>query len=183
MTSGTIVEAISLILAPVVMITSCAILQNGLISHYSAISNHLRSVNQEILSFAELDLSNNPSKVAHLHDLEHLLLPDLFHRNHIVHDVLGWVYAAILVLLVDMFVIAIAIATGINWLAQAVLIIFLVGVGICFGASCLFTVNFAHPIDLSSLKCIIPVNGVNRDEADKPDYLTFNLVRSRLGIH
>jgi hypothetical protein len=132
MTSGTIVEAISLILAPVVMITSCAILQNGLISHYSAISNHLRSVNQEILSFSEIDLSNNPSKATHLHDLEHLLLPDLFHRNHIVHNVLGWVYVAILVLIVDMFTIAIAISTGIHWLAQAVLIIFLVGVGILF---------------------------------------------------
>jgi len=59
-------------------------------------------------------------------------LPDLFHRNHIVHTVLGWVYTAVLVLIVDMFAIAIAIATGINWLSQVVLIIFLLGVGILF---------------------------------------------------
>lgn len=132
MTSETIVKAISLILAPVVMITACAILQNGLIAHYSVISNHLRLVNQEILSLSEIDLSNSPSKAAHLHDLKHLLLPDLFHRNHIVHSVLGWTYTAVLVLIVDMFVIAIAIATGINWLSQVVLIIFLIGVGILF---------------------------------------------------
>ena len=88
MSSETVVRAISLILAPVVMITACAILQNGLIAHYSAISNHLRSVNQEVLSLSESDLSSNRSKAAHLHDLEHLLLPDLLHRNHIVHNVL-----------------------------------------------------------------------------------------------
>jgi len=132
MTSETIVKAISLILAPVVMITACAILQNGLISHYSIISNHLRSVNQEILNLSEIDLSNSPSKAAHLHDLEHLLLPDLFHRHHIVHTVLGWVYTAILVLIIDMFAIAISIATGISWLSQVVLIVFLLGVGILF---------------------------------------------------
>ncbi|MBM0745332.1 DUF2721 domain-containing protein (plasmid) [Phormidium sp. CLA17] len=132
MTSETIVKAISLILAPVVMITACAILQNGLIAHYSGISNHLRSVNQEILSLSEIDLSSSPSRAAHLHDLEHLLLPDLFHRNHIVHTVLEWVYTAVLVLIVDMFAIAIAIATGISWLSQVVLIIFLLGVGMLF---------------------------------------------------
>jgi hypothetical protein len=132
MTSETIVKAISLILAPVVMITACAILQNGLIAHYSVISNHLRLVNQEILSLSEMDLSSSPSKAAHLHDLEHLILPDLFHRNHIVHDVLGRVYTAVRVLIIDMFAIAIAIATGINWLSQVVLIIFLLGVGILF---------------------------------------------------
>ncbi|MBC7969112.1 MAG: DUF2721 domain-containing protein [Verrucomicrobia bacterium] len=130
MTSDTIVKAISLILAPVVMITACAIIQNGLITHYAAISNHLRSVNQEILSLAEIDLSDTPSRAVYLHDLEHLLLPDLLRRNHIVHHVLGGIYTAILVLIVDMFVIAIAIAIGINWLAQVVLMVFLLGVGI-----------------------------------------------------
>jgi hypothetical protein len=130
MTSDTIVKTISLILAPVVMITACAIIQNGLIAHYTAISNHLRSVNQELLSLSELDLSTNPSRAIHRHDLEHLLLPDLLRRSHLVHHVLGGVYAAILVLIVDMFVIAIAIAIGINWLAQVVLTVFLLGVGI-----------------------------------------------------
>ena len=89
MTSDTIVKAISLILAPVVMITACAIIQNGLIAHYTAISNHLRSVNQELLSLSELDLSTSDSKAIHRHDLEHLLLPDLLRRSHLVHHVLG----------------------------------------------------------------------------------------------
>lgn len=132
MTSETVVKAISLILAPVVMITACAIVQNGLIVHYNAISNHLRSITEEILSLQETDLSKNPRKAERLYNLEHLLLPDLFHRNHVVRDVLGLVYSAILVLIFDMLMIAIALSTAIDWLAQLVLVVFLLGVGILF---------------------------------------------------
>lgn len=132
MTNETVVKAISLILAPVVMITACAIMQNGLIVYYNLISNHLRSVNEKILSLQETDLSKNPSQAKRLHDFKHLLLPDLFHRNHVVHNVLGLVYVAILVMLLDMLVIAIAISTSVGWLTQLVLVVFLLGVGILF---------------------------------------------------
>lgn len=132
MASEAVVKTISLIIAPVVMITACAVMQNGLIAHYNSITNHLRSLNQEILNLSETDLSKNTAKAQRLHDLEHLLLPDLFHRNHIVHDVLGMVYTAILILILDMLVIAITISTGIGWLSQLVLVVFLLGVGILF---------------------------------------------------
>jgi hypothetical protein len=130
--SETVVKTIDLIIAPVVMITACGIMQNGLLVHYNSITTHLRSVNQEILTLLELDVSKSPRQAERLHHLEHLLLPNLFYRNHVVHNVLGLVYLAILTLILDMLVIAIAISTNINWLSQLVLLVFLLGVGILF---------------------------------------------------
>lgn len=132
MTSEAVLKTINLIIAPVVMITSCGIIQNGLNVHYNTITSRLRSVNEEILSLSEPDLHRSTRKAERLHDLEHLFLPDLFRRNHILHDALGLVYTAILMLILDMLVIAIAISTGIAWLSQLVLVVFLLGVGTLF---------------------------------------------------
>jgi len=132
MSSDTVVKTIQLIIVPVVMITACAIMQNGLIVHYNSLGNHLVSINQEILNLIATDLSHNPVKEERLHDLEHLILPNLFHRHHIIHDVLGLVYLAIVIQIFDMFIIAIAILSNISWLSQFVIFIFLIGVGFLF---------------------------------------------------
>jgi len=131
MSSDTL-KTIQLIIVPVVMITACAIMQNGLIVHYNSLANHLASVNHEILNLQATDLSHSRAKEERLYDLTHLILPNLFHRHHIVHDVLGLVYLAIVILILDMFIIAIAILSNISWLSQFVVFIFLIGVGFLF---------------------------------------------------
>jgi hypothetical protein len=112
------------------------------------LGERLRRVNQEIFSLKAVNLGQNLTKAEllldsdiqildradRLHHLEHHLLPDLFHRHHLLHDVLGLVYLAILTLIFDMLAIAISVITGIEWLAQIVLIIFLIGIGILFVA-------------------------------------------------
>jgi len=146
MPNETIVKTIGLIIAPVVMITACSIIQNGLIAHYNSLEERLRQVNREIISLLETDLNQNSFKTElpedsdpqstlkadRLHHLEHHLLPHLFHRHHILHNVLGLVYLAILTLILDMLAIAIAVITNIGWLSQLVLVVFLLGVGILF---------------------------------------------------
>ncbi len=148
MQSESIVKTIGLIIAPVVMITACSIMQNGLIVYYNSLGERLRRVDGEILSLIEANLGRSLTKSElpldsetqasyqddRLHHLEHHLLPDLFHRHHLLHDVLGLVYLAILTLILDMLTIAISVITGIDWLAQIVLGIFLIGVGILFVA-------------------------------------------------
>ena len=49
MTIDTIVRTISLILAPVVMISSCAIFLNGLITRYESTSVRMRAMHRERL--------------------------------------------------------------------------------------------------------------------------------------
>jgi Protein of unknown function (DUF2721) len=148
MPSESIVKTIGLIIAPVVMITACSIMQNGLIVYYNSLGERLRRVNQEILNLIEADLAQSLTKaelpldsgtqIRHqddrLHHWEHHLLPDLFRRHHLLRDVLGLVYLAILTLIFDMLAIAISVITGIEWLSQIVLGLFLIGVGILFVA-------------------------------------------------
>ncbi|GBO55684.1 hypothetical protein APA_3835 [Pseudanabaena sp. lw0831] len=146
MPSEAVVKTIGLIIAPVVMITACSIMQNGLIAHYNSLEERIRQVNHKIISLLETDLSQNSIKTElpenldsqlalkadRLHHLEHHLLPHLFHRHHILHDVLGLVYLAILTQILDMLVIAIAVTTDVGWLSQLVLGVFLIGIGILF---------------------------------------------------
>jgi len=124
-----IVKTINLIIAPVVMITACGIMLNGLMVRYSWLSDRARSMHQERLNLLELDLNQHKSKGERLHHLDHLL-PDLLHHHHQVHDVLVLIYLSISVFMLDMLVIALATANDMAWLNQLVVLVFLVGVGI-----------------------------------------------------
>ena len=53
MTIEMIIRTISLILAPVVMITSCALFLNGLLARYEFISNRMRTMHRERLELLE----------------------------------------------------------------------------------------------------------------------------------
>ena len=125
----TLVKTINLIIAPVVMITTCGIILNGIIARYTWLSDRIHSVHEEQLGLLELDLAQHRAKAEKLHHLEHLL-PDLLKHHHQVHDVLVLVYLAILVFMLDMLVIAFAIANDSRWLQQLVVLVFLLGIGI-----------------------------------------------------
>lgn len=116
-----------MIVAPAVMITACAILLGGLLGHYAAVNERLRSMARERLDL----LRDGRIRSGHF---EHermaeidAQLPMLLGRHKLIHDSILTVYCAILVLIISMLVIALAAATAIAWLATAALIVFLVG--------------------------------------------------------
>lgn len=124
-----LVKTINLIIAPVVMITACGIMLNGLMVRYSWLSDRSRSVYQERLGLLELDLIESQAKGDRLHHLNHLL-PDVLKHHHQVHDVLVLIYLAIVFFVLDMLFIAVAIANNSAWLNQLVIITFLAGISI-----------------------------------------------------
>jgi hypothetical protein len=126
-----VAKTINLIIAPVVMITACAIVVNGLITRYGSLGDRLRTVNQELSDLQESDLAHNRHKAQRAQELESLLR-DLLKHHHFVHDAIVLTYTAILVFMVDMLVIAVAVATQVSWLAQMALIVFLGGVAVLF---------------------------------------------------
>lgn len=132
MVDEAVIKTINLIIAPVVMITACGIMVNGIIVRYTWLSDRVRSVHQERLNLLELDLTQSKSKGERLHQLAHLL-PDLLRHHHQVHDALVLVYLSILVFMLDMLVIALAAADDVRWLSQLVVIVFLIGTGILMG--------------------------------------------------
>jgi hypothetical protein len=128
-----VTKTINLIIAPVVTITTCAIMVNGLIIRYGSLGDRLRTVNQRLSDLQESDLTDNGDKAQKVQELE-FLLRDLLRHHHFVHDALVLTYTSILVFMLDMLVIAIAVATNISWLSQMALIVFLGGVAVLFGA-------------------------------------------------
>jgi hypothetical protein len=129
MEHDTLIKTINLIIAPVVMVTACGIMLNGLMVRYSWLSDRSRSVYRERLDLLELNLIDSQSKGDRLHHLNHLL-PDVLKHHHQVHDVLVLVYLAIVFFVLDMLFIALAIANNSSWLNQLVIITFLAGIAI-----------------------------------------------------
>lgn len=121
-------RTIQLILAPVVMITACAIMLTGLLSRFAAINDRLRTMTHE-----RFDLLNKPSTealvVARIRQLDNQI-PDLQRRLKIAHNAVLTAYVAILVFIGDMLLIAMAALSGVVWAAFLSLLVFLVGTGV-----------------------------------------------------
>ncbi|MBD2082626.1 DUF2721 domain-containing protein [Leptolyngbya sp. FACHB-17] len=127
-----VTKTINLIIAPVVTMTACAVMVNGLIVRYGSLGDRLRTFDQGLSNLQESDLAHNRNKVQRLQELESLLR-DLLKHHHFVHDALVLTYTSILIFMLDMLVIAIAVATNVSWLSQMALIVFLGGVAVLFG--------------------------------------------------
>jgi hypothetical protein len=133
MSAETVARTIQLILAPVVMVTACAILLGGLLSHYATINDRLRALARERLDL--LRQANANATVPDAFILERLQeidkqIPDLLHRHRLERDAVLCVYCAVLVFLVTMLVIAIAAVANSAEIATAALIVFMGGTGI-----------------------------------------------------
>ena len=129
MSHETVVRIINLIIAPVVMLTTCGIILNGLMVRYTWLTDRVRSVNQERLNLLNVEGDQHQSQRDRLHHVEHVV-SDLLRHHHQVHDVLVLIYLAILVFMLDMLVIALATANDAEWLHQLVIIVFLGGISI-----------------------------------------------------
>jgi Flp pilus assembly protein TadB len=129
-----IARTIQSILAPVVMITACAILLTGLLGHYAAINARLRAMSRE-----RIDLLRNSGHplVESIRALDEFSrerldqidtqLPTLLQRHKLIHDAVQSLYAAILVFLISMLVIALAVVSDVAWLSSMAVICFVFG--------------------------------------------------------
>jgi hypothetical protein len=124
----TIGRTIQLILAPVVMVSACGILLSGMLTHYAGINGRLRSLSAERLELALLPMSDERKSFARerLSEIDHQV-PLLMRRHGQVHHAIVLATAAISILVVSMFIIAAAALGGSRSLAEAALIVFLVG--------------------------------------------------------
>ena len=119
----TLARTIQSILAPVVMISACAITLGGLWGHASSINDRLRAMNRE-----RLDLWR--AAATDVYTTERLLqidtqTPTLVSRHRRVIQAIVAMYAAILVYIVSMFAIAGASLANIS--ATFALLLFLAG--------------------------------------------------------
>src|SRR5579871_384308 len=120
-------QILQLILAPVVMLSACGILVSGLLGHYQAINDRLRTLTRERLEL--LFGGATPDRIAHerLEEID-VQLPALLRRHLQVRNAVLLFYTAIAIFTGCMLAIAMAILTGAAILAVGVLLLFLGGV-------------------------------------------------------
>lgn len=142
MNSEMIVRNIQVILAPVVMITACAILLGVLHGRYQTINDRLRlMVSERLELWRRIDSNSSDAFVAErLRELDEQF-PDLLHRHKLAHDAIFVVGCAILMFVGDMFLIASAVLLGSVWTATGTLVLFLAGAGAFFVGALLMTLE------------------------------------------
>jgi hypothetical protein len=129
-----VTRTIQLVLAPVVMVTACAILLNVLQSRYAIVNDRLRAMSGERLELlrtpgaSTLALPPNADAfiVERLAEIDRQI-PDLLGRHLTLRNAILAVYYAIAAFIATMFVIALATTFGTAFLATTILVLFLAG--------------------------------------------------------
>lgn len=135
MTFDSIIHNITLTLAPVVMITCCAILLNGLLSRYDSVNARMREMHRERLQLLQ-GLGNTTSSAAptvgfstrRIHEIE-VQLPNLLQRHKLLNNAVLAENTAIVLLVLSMFIIALAEMTNSTLAANFALFTFFAGTG------------------------------------------------------
>ncbi|MCG3211221.1 MAG: hypothetical protein FOGNACKC_04860 [Anaerolineae bacterium] len=124
-----IVGTIQVILAPAVMVTSCAILLGGILGHYTGINQRLRAMAQErlqILRASGASASTDTLATERLDEID-TQIPDLIDLYQQVRNAILALYLATAIFLADMLIIALAVVVSLDWLGVASLLGFLIG--------------------------------------------------------
>jgi hypothetical protein len=128
-------SAITTIVAPVVMVTACAILVGGMLTQYNQMSERLRGFAKERLELLRTD-EGGIARVTDLtgaYAMERLLeldaqLPRLLQRYRRIRNAVLTMYCAVLVFMATMLTISVAYALQSPGWATSALVLFLVGV-------------------------------------------------------
>jgi hypothetical protein len=125
-TADDIARSIQLILAPVVMVTACAITLGGLHAHYQAINDRLRAMARERLDLLRPPMASDSIARERMDEIDYQA-PDLLRRHLLVRNALLAIQTAVAIFVACMLAIALASVTTSTVIAVSVLILFLVG--------------------------------------------------------
>ena len=119
-------RTIQLILAPVVMVTACGLLLNGMLAHYTAINDRIRRLTAERLGLAFVVPADDHEALARerLTEIDHQV-PMLIDRHRQVHHAILLVYSAVVTLVLSMFIIGAAALADSDALGTIALFVFL----------------------------------------------------------
>lgn len=148
----TIIHVISLILAPVVMISSCALIFNGLIQRYESIGGRLRVMHGELLGLVrkgelpQLEYSASNQSIDHIRQMEvEEQIPRLIRRYTLVRNALLLVEVAGITFVIDMFLIALAeLIPSFSPLISIPLAVFLAGITLLLFSFVFSIIEISH---------------------------------------
>jgi hypothetical protein len=130
-----VTQTIQLIIAPVVMVSACGVILNGLLSRYASVNDRLRTMAHErwdlirtMRTSGDGSSEPDPNIVERLQEID-IQIPQLLRRHHQLRNAVLLLYVALLCFIVCMFLIAAGTLLDVQPLATATLTIFLFGAG------------------------------------------------------
>jgi hypothetical protein len=145
------VDAISAMVAPVVLLTTGGLLTNGLLISYSAVNDRMRDMTRE-----RLEIRRGPRGEVLEHipaiDQERLAeieaqLPMMLRRHHLIRDAVLLVYSGIGVLGLSIIFIAVAVDEGSEGFGRAALGLVLAGIVVMLTGLLLAGISMARSAD------------------------------------
>lgn len=129
MNAADVAQTIQLIIAPVVLITACAIIQGGILGRYMYLGQRMRLLAQERLELLHSNKMEDSFYRERVQEIDSQI-PLLIRRHRLLQNGVTLVYSAILIFLISMFAIALSVASNFGELATFALVLFLTGTGI-----------------------------------------------------
>lgn len=148
-----IINVISLILAPVVMVSCCILFLNGQLQRYDALANRIRTMNQERFTILREIDNDVPSALEGIDGFRKLRvqeietqLPHLLRRHLMLHRAALTIGSAVLICILSMFLIAVSVLLKSSILAITALFTFLAATTAILlgGAMIMFELNLSH---------------------------------------
>jgi len=136
MNAADVARTINLIIAPVVLVTACGILQSGILTRYGSLGQRMRSLAHERLELIRSGKGSDIFLVERIQEIDNQL-PVLIKRHRILQQASLMTYCAIGIFIVSMFAIALAVASNASIMATAALSLFIVGTGFVLFGVCL----------------------------------------------
>ncbi|MBM0742790.1 DUF2721 domain-containing protein [Phormidium sp. CLA17] len=128
MNAESVARTIQLIIAPAVLMSVCTLVQNGILARYTSVGDRMRKIDQERLEF--LQKSTTETYWKERLNLLDQQVPVFVRRHGLLQKASLSIYIALLTLLLCMFAIALTVILNSNWMAIAVLALFLIGAGV-----------------------------------------------------
>jgi hypothetical protein len=147
------IQAIQAMLAPVVLMTTAAIVAGGILTMYAAVNDRMRAMTAERLSRLTDDrgelaaASARPSAAQQRLRLIDAQLPRLVRRHRRLHNALFLIYTAILFVVVAMVLVAIAVTVPAGGVGIAALVFLLVATATLMGGLVLVAQSVRESVD------------------------------------
>jgi alanine-alpha-ketoisovalerate/valine-pyruvate aminotransferase len=140
MNAADVAKTIQLIIAPVVLITACALIQNAILMRYAAVGQYMRSLALERLQLLRSNQMADPFYLERLQEIDRQI-PLLIQRHRLLQKNVLLIYGSIAIFLVNMFAIALTVIIGSDAASTCALMLFLFGTGVLLASIFLTTLE------------------------------------------
>lgn len=126
MSAVDVAQTIQLIIAPVVLITACAIIQGTILGRFMYVGQRIRSLVHERLELLHSGKMGDAFSLERLQEIDRQI-PLLKQRHRLLQKSVLLIYSAISIFLLSMFAIALSVASSLGVIATLALMCFLLG--------------------------------------------------------